>query len=454
MKTRGGSPKVLSSPSTPVELETWPKKDFYLHGNTQQHFSPLGPSTFRMPSPRDSYQRHTQEKPGGPAEKTHVPGQQLPDSRLRRHAQELLSRADIELNGDRPWDVQVHDPRLLRRVFARGSLGLGEAFMDGWWDAKELDGFFERVMRAGLDYSLSNRLPAVFTTLRNGLYNVQRGARAFKIGKAHYDIGNALYQRMLDNRMVYSCGYWQDAKDLDTAQEQKLDLICRKLQLEPGMRLLDIGCGWGSLVQYAAETHDIDAVGLTVSQEQARLARSRCHGLPVEIRYQDYRDLEDETFDRVVSVGMFEHVGHKNYSDYMRIAHKALKKDGLHLLHTIGRSRSSTVADPWISRYIFPNSMLPSLTQISRAADGRFVIEDVHNIGPHYDPTLRAWCDRFEDSWQELQAADPQYDERFRRMWRYYLLSSAGAFRAGRLQVWQIVMAKDRGVAGGYTAVR
>lgn len=407
-----------------------------------------------MPPPRDSHQRHAEAIRGKSAEKTPAPAQQLPDSRLRRHAQELLSRADIELDGERPWDVQVHDPRLLRRVFSSGSLGLGEAYMDGWWDAEELDGLFERVMRAGLDRSVSNRLPVVLTALRNGLYNVQRGARAFKIGKAHYDIGNALYERMLDERMVYSCGYWRDAKDLETAQEQKLDLICRKLQLEPGMRLLDIGCGWGSLVQYAAETHDIDAVGLTISQEQARLARARCRGLPVEIRYQDYRELKDEAFDRVVSVGMFEHVGHKNYPEYMRIAHQALKKDGLHLLHTIGRGRSSTVADPWISRYIFPNSMLPSLAQITRAADARFVIEDVHNIGPHYDPTLLAWCNRFEDAWEELQGDHPRYDDRFRRMWRYYLLSSAGAFRAGRLQVWQVVMAKDRGVPGGYTAAR
>ncbi len=388
-------------------------------------------------------------------EETASRGPPAKHSRLARRAEAVLAQADIVLDGERAWDLQVHDPRLFGRVLRNGSMGLGESYMDGWWDAEELDGFFHRIMNAHLDRSVAVSLPAAWTLLRNRVYNMQRGARTFRIGKSHYDIGNALYEHMLDRRMVYSCGYWKNAHDLDGAQEQKLDLICRKLQLEPGMRILDIGCGWGSLVRYAAQNYDIDAVGLTVSKEQAQLGRSRCQDLAVEIRYQDYRELKDrDSFDRVVSVGMFEHVGHKNYRKYMQVAHRALREGGLHLLHTIGRGRSSTASDPWVSRYIFPNSMLPSMAQIMRAADNRFVIEDVHNIGPHYDPTLMAWHKRFEDNWDQIKETGRGYDERFRRMWRYYLLSSAGAFRAGRLQVWQVVMANDRGVPGGYEAKR
>lgn len=373
------------------------------------------------------------------------------DKAGRDRAARLLAKAGVTLDGTDPWDLEVHDERLFSRVFRMGSLGLGEAYMDGWWDVPELDRFFHRVMGAGLDRPMRGKVPALLTRARHAALNLQRRGRAFRIGERHYDIGNDLYEAMLDRRMVYSCGYWRRARDLDQAQEHKLELICQKLRLEPGMRLLDIGCGWGSLLRYAARHHGVEGVGLTVSREQARLARDRCKDLPVEIRLHDYRTMGSEPFDAVVSVGMFEHVGQKNHRTYMETAHRMLRPGGLQLLHTIGRPNTAVSIDPWIGRYIFPNSMLPSLAQITGAADGDWVVEDVQNFGQDYDPTLMAWHRNFEAAWPELRR---DYDERFRRMWRYYLLSSAGGFRARRLQLWQVVLSPDRGVDGGYDPVR
>lgn len=249
--------------------------------------------------------------------------------------------------------------------------------------------------------------------------------------------------------MVYTCGYWKNAKDLDEAQEAKLDLVCRKIGLASGQRVLDIGCGWGSFAKFAAENYGAQVVGITVSKEQVRLAQERCAGWPVEIRLQDYRAMR-ETFDRVISLGMFEHVGYKNYRTYFEVARRCLKEDGLFLLHTIGGNVSAKSTDPWIDKYIFPNSMIPSAAQIAKAAEGLFVMEDWHNFGADYDKTLLAWYQNVESHWLELST---RYDERFHRMWRYYLLSCAGSFRVRVNQLWQIVYSKQ-GVQGGYTAIR
>ena len=348
---------------------------------------------------------------------------------------ELVEPADIRLNGARPWDPQVRAPGFARRVFSGGSLGLGESYMDGEWDCEQLDELFHRVLRAKLDERISPLRLAVHA-LRHRLFNLQGVRRAFHVGEHHYDLGNDLYVAMLDRRMTYTCGYWAEAQDLDAAQEAKLELSCRKLMLEPGMRVLDIGCGWGSFAQYAAERYGVEVVGVTISREQARLAEERCAGLPVTIHLQDYRDIQGR-FDRIVSLGMFEHVGGKNYRTYFDVARRCLRPDGLFLLHTIGKNRSESPPDPWIDRYIFPNGALPSLAQIARAAEGRFLIEDVHNFGADYDRTLMAWYRNFEAHWPELAA---RYDERFRRMWRYYLLSCAGTFRARETQLYQVVL--------------
>ncbi len=366
-------------------------------------------------------------------------------SRLREAARERLAKADVQINGKRPWDIQVHEPGWYARVLSGGSLALGESYMDGWWDCPALDEFFYRIMRAGLDKSVQGGLREWTALALANLLNRQSVRRSGQVARAHYDLGNDLFAAMLDQGLNYSCAYWEGCRELDRAQEAKLEMICRKLRLEPGMRLLDIGCGWGGLARYAAERHGARVVGITVSRPQAELAAERCQGLPVEIRLQDYRALKGG-FDRVVSVGMFEHVGVKNYRTYMQKAAECLAGDGLFLLHTIGRNSSAVACDLWISTYIFPNGMLPSPRQISEASEGVFVLEDWHSFGENYDRTLMAWHRNFLANWTSLRE---RYDQRFFRMWTYYLLSCAGAFRARRIQLWQIVLSK-RGVEGGY----
>jgi cyclopropane-fatty-acyl-phospholipid synthase len=361
----------------------------------------------------------------------------------------VLSKAGIEVNGGNPWDIRVHNQRFYRGVLAKGSLGLGESYVDGWWDCEKLDEFFFKVVRSRLADTMRKSPAVVRTALLARAANMQSRRRAFHIATRHYDLGNDLFSAMLDDRMVYSCAYWKGCQTLGEAQEAKMDLICRKLQLEPGMTILDIGCGWGSLANYAAEKYGVSVVGITVSQEQVDWARRHARTLPIDIRLQDYREING-TFDRIVSVGMFEHVGYKNYRTFMMTVHRCLRDDGLVMLHTIGGNRSVVSVDPWIGRYVFPNGMLPSIRQIGRAMEGLFVMEDWHNFSADYDRTLMEWHRNFENAWGRLHS---HYDERFHRIWRYYLLSCAGAFRARGNQLWQIVLSKQ-GIVGGYRSIR
>ncbi len=360
----------------------------------------------------------------------------------RREIERLLKIADVSIDGPRDWDIQVHDEALFARVLRDGSRGFGEAYMDGWWDCTQLDELFHRLLAARLDAEMHS-VRMLLAGLHARLFNLQKPSRAFTIGSHHYDLGNDLYRVMLDRRMIYSSGYWAKATSLDAAQEAKLDLVCSKLQLEPGMRVLDIGCGWGGAAKFAAERYGTEVVGITVSRQQAQLAEELCRGLPVEIRYQDYRQL-NEPFDRIFSLGMVEHVGYKNYRRFMRVARRCLRDDGRFLLHTIGGNRSCTRGDPWIEKYIFPNSMLPSAKQISTATEGIFLLDDWHCFGADYDRTLLEWHRNFEAGWNDLQ---DRYDERFHRMWRYYLLQSAGSFRARKNHVWQIVLSPPHATA-------
>ncbi len=368
--------------------------------------------------------------------------------RFQKHVARLLAKSGIRINGSAAHDIQVHDTRFYGRVLAHGSLGLGEAYMDGWWDAEDLDGFLYRLLNAHLDEQV-NSWDAVFGMLHAKLFNLQKRSRAFQVGQYHYDMGNDLYRVMLGKRLIYSCGYWREADNLDAAQEAKLELVFHKLGLQPGMRVLDIGCGWGVALKLAAERYGVSGVGVTVSEQQAEFARQLCAGLPIEIRLQDYRAL-NEKFDRIFSIGMFEHVGVKNYPTFMRVARRCLTDDGLFLLHTIGGNRSVNTTEPWIAKYIFPNGMVPSMRQISRVLEGRFICEDWHNFSAYYDKTLIPWRHNFEAGWAALKQT---HDLRFYRMWRYYLSGAAASFRSRHNQLWQLVLS-PHGIPGGYVSPR
>jgi cyclopropane-fatty-acyl-phospholipid synthase len=368
---------------------------------------------------------------------------------FRRRIVELFRLADVEIDGGRPWDLRVNDPSFFRRAMLEGALGVGEAYMDGLWDCDRLDELFHRVVRARVHQEVAT--PAdLWVALKARLLNRQSPSRAFEVGEKHYDIGNDLYRRMLDKHMLYTCAYWSTgAADLDQAQEAKVDLICRKIALAPGMKILDLGCGWAGFSKYAAEKFGVSAVALTVSREQVELGKELCRGLPVDIRLQDYREAEGQ-YDRVVAIGLLEHVGPKNHRAFMERVRRCLKPDGLALFHTIGTNVSSVRMNPWTDKYVFPNAVIPSVRQLADAMEGLFVVEDWHNFGADYDPTLMAWWRNFDAAWPELRA---KYGERFYRMWKYYLLQSAGAFRARYMQLWQVVVSQG-GVPGGYTSVR
>jgi cyclopropane-fatty-acyl-phospholipid synthase len=361
----------------------------------------------------------------------------------------IFALADIQINGSRPWDIQVHNDQFYSLVLSSGSLGLGESYMDGWWDCPNIDQFICKVQRADLSRRVRPSWSLGWEYVKSYVFNLQNKAGSKKVIDQHYQLGNDLYKAMLDPLMVYSCGYWKNAKNLNEAEEAKFDIICKKLGFKPGMKVLDIGCGWGGFEKYAAEHYGVHVLGVTLSPNQAEHAREICKGLPVEIRVQDYRDVKGE-FDRVLEIGMFEHVGHKNYRTFMEVVHRNLKPGGLFMLHTIGQNSSSILTDPWISKYIFPNSLLPSIAQIGKSTEGLFIMEDWHNFGPDYDKTLMAWYANFNNNWDTLK---PVYGDRFYRMWKYYLLSCAGAFRARDIQLWQVVLSKG-GVEGGYESIR
>jgi cyclopropane-fatty-acyl-phospholipid synthase len=367
---------------------------------------------------------------------------------LQKNVSDILAIAGIKINGPNSWDLQIHNDRFYNRVLSEGTMGLAESYMDGWWDCDSIDEFTFRVLRTGLYKHARFGWKVKTGVLVAKIVNMQSKGRAAGNVRRHYDIGNKLYKLMLDKRMIYTCAYWKGTDSLEVAQENKLDLVCRKIGLQPGQRVLDIGCGWGGFAKFAAERYGTKVVGVTLSPSQLELAVEMCKGLPVEIRLQDYRDV-DEQFDHIVSIGMFEQVGLRNFRTYMKVAARNLKNEGLFLFHTIGNSFSRTTADPFMN-HLFPGCLLPSIKQLGEAMEHIFVIEDLHNFGAYYDPTLMAWFQNFDRNWNQLKE---EYGERFYRMWKYYLLSNAGSFRARHNQLWQIVLSK-KGVLGGYQALR
>jgi cyclopropane-fatty-acyl-phospholipid synthase len=374
---------------------------------------------------------------------------------MKQRLARILAMGDVSLNGPHHYDMMVHNDALYKRIYREGTLGAGEAYVDGWWDCLALDEFFYRVLRHASIQDLYNNWQVARLIVKNVIKNSQSLLGSKKVAEQHYNIGNELYEKMLGPTMAYTCAYWQGADHLDQAQEQKYELICQKMGISEGDQVLELGCGWGSFAKYAAKTRGAEVTAVNISTEQMKYARAHLGDLPVSYITSDYRHIDaynphGKQFDKVVSIGMCEHVGYKNYQKLMQVVAAQIKQEGLFLLHTIGKNDSFHFVDPWIEKYIFPNSILPSVKRLSAAFESYFVLEDLHNFGADYDKTLMAWHDNFELHWPSMK---DQYDERFRRMWRYYLLSCAGAFRARSLQLWQFVLS-PKGQEDGYKSVR
>jgi cyclopropane-fatty-acyl-phospholipid synthase len=376
----------------------------------------------------------------------------------RRIITGVLEQADIRVGGDRPWDLRIHHDRFFPRAM-RGSLGVGESYMDGDWDAGSLIEFFRKTMDAGLQMHPLLRINRVAKEVHARFRNLQTRRRSRAVAEEHYDLDHRMYAQFLGPWNQYTCCFFDGTDDLEEAELCKLEMICDKLEIESGDRVLDIGCGWGGFAKYAASTRGCSVVGISLSDEQIEYARDYTEGLPVEIHRMDYRDLPESplgTFDKVLICGMIEHVGYRNYRQLMKVVHTVLAQDGLFLLHTIGNRHNTAVVEPWIEKYIFRNSMAPSMQQLTRAAADLFVIEDWENYGHYYVPTLQAWHDNFNRNWDRIRALDgPRpFDERFRRMWNFYLMSSRAAFEVEDLHLWHLVMTRYGSGRGVYDRVK
>jgi cyclopropane-fatty-acyl-phospholipid synthase len=347
----------------------------------------------------------------------------------------------------------IRDPRTFDRVLTFGALGFCEAYMDGWWDEEnnnlvELIGLFYRnrvYSKAAQKLTvplvlkvISQRLATVPTLIQNSRKNVQY----------HYDLGNDFYQKFLDPTLTYSCGYQRHPSDsLEQMQLQKYELTCRKLALKPGETWVDIGCGWGGMLTYAAERYGISGTGITLSLEQAKLAKERIaqRGLSdrISIVIADYREFQGQ-FDKFISIGMFEHVGKGNFGTFMAKAKELLKPGGIGVLHTI-TTESSERNGAWVDKYIFPGGYAPQFHELAQAMlSVRLTIAHCENLKPHYAETLKRWKDNFVENRDQVFTLSPAYDERFLRMWYLYLQSFEASFRYGALQVYQLLFFRDK----------
>ena len=380
-----------------------------------------------------------------------------PEARLAT----LLSPAGIEVNGSNPWDLQIHDRKAFRKILSGGTLGIGEAYVDGLWECDSVDELISRVLGADLHKSISISPGLIASTAMARLVNMQSPRRSKRVATAHYDLPPRLYESFLDPNMQYTCGYWRKADNLAEAQLDKMDLIARKLGIAAGMKVLDIGFGWGQLANHFAQEYGAEVTGITISEAQCRYAQE--HFSQPDYRLMDYRVLNmPGYFDRVTAIGVVEHVGYKNYRPFMQTVGSLLNKDGMFLLQTIGNTKTNATGDPWLNKYIFPNGMLPSETQLAAATEGVFIKEDNQSFGQDYDKTLMAWFHNFDVNWRKLEGkrideSRPElgyYDERFYRTWKYYLLMCAGSFRSRKaMQLWQNVYSAN-GIKGGYEPVR
>ncbi len=355
-------------------------------------------------------------------------------SRYERRAQELFALAGIKINGDQPCDIQVRNNAAFVRLFGYGSLGWGEAYVDGYWDCEQLDDFVCRCLIANLT---GHFRPSDFLLfLRARLLN--RSFPTLAVPK-HYESGIELFEKMLDQRLIYSSGYWKNATTLNEAQEHKLDLVAEKLGLKAGMKVLDIGCGWGGAIRYFAERYKVSGLAVTTSKNQYDVACQTCKDLPIEIRLHDYREVSEQ-FDCSYSIEMLGHLKPKHYKHYFQFVNRTLREGGSHLVQVAGSSMRAVRSDPWVQRYIFPGGYVPAPSQLIAAAQASLNLEDWQILTKDHDQTFMAWHENLSAAWKDFEE---EVDERTVRMWRYYLLSFAGVFRSNASQLWQIVFSKS-----------
>ncbi len=362
-----------------------------------------------------------------------------------------LEPIGIQFSGDGDLAIRVKRPRFYKRAALQGSLGFGESYADGDWECDHLDKIVAHILRNSVGIGA---LPHLFLYLRSALFNMQTVVRAKRVAMQHYDITTNVFEWMLDPYLQYTCGYWPGANTLELAQTQKMDLVIKKLGLEAGDHLLDIGCGWGGLARYASERYGIKTYGLSISHSQLEYAAQLCEGLDCEFRYGDYRHLEEiypQQFDAISIIGVTEHIGYKNYRSLYQVMRDRLKEDGLVLQHCITDMKSKKHTEPFTDKYIFPGGVVPSVAQLSEAMDSSFVLEDLHNFGADYDLTLMAWH-RNLSSVKSKIINQPGLDERFYRVWEYYLLSCAALFRVRKAQLMQWVLS-PKGVEDGYSRI-
>jgi len=350
--------------------------------------------------------------------------------------------------------MRLTDPKLYRTLVFNSELAAGEAYMDGtlrFEDGSTLRDFLTlfSINRLSLgSYPIQKALRAIKMRFRKRQQSNVKGEAQRNVAH-HYDLGNDFYKLFLDEHMLYSCAYFREPQEtLEQAQRNKLRLLAAKLCLRPGMKVLDIGCGWGDLALYLAKLEDVEVLGVTLSKEQQTLATQRAKdaGLEGRVRFElrDYRDV-DEAFDRIVSVGMFEHVGVHHYEEFFKKLNALMPDDGLAVLHSIGHMSPPGMASAWLRKYIFPGAYSPALSEVFKVVEKNSLwVTDLEFLRIHYATTLRHWGERFEKNRDKVIE---MYDERFARMWEFYLISAEMMFRTGSQLVFHMQLSRSRDAA-------
>lgn len=348
----------------------------------------------------------------------------------------LLREANIEPNGASPWDPQIKDERFYRTVLLRGSVGLGDAYLNGWWECADISGFILRIIKSGIHLRVP-RVDIFLRRLRFGLIDAQNRIRSKRVAELHYDEDPYIFEVMLGSTNSYTCARWKGVITLDAAQQQKMDLLCKKAGLSSGMTVLDIGSGWGGFLAYAAERYQVRGIGLTISKTQLDYARKRYGNLPVEFRLQDYRDFVGGV-DAVVSICVIEHVGSDHYREYFQKVRETLtREDGFFAMQCILACDTQARMDPWTEKHIFPNGILPTLERIENAVEGILHIVDREFFRDDYVRTFSAW---YENLVRNKNAIIARCGVRYFRKYEYYLCLYIAGFGSGRIDVGQFVL--------------